>query len=357
MTLTEIANLNDDPAVGVQLKNLDIGRIINIDPITIEASSRKYYRLHMSGLPQTIILCSNLPVPYTDDDKFIELSRFFKRRGFPCSEILIDDSANGRLFLRDAGDIDLSTALKTLEPQSDSARRMQLVNQALDLLTPLQNFDPPSAISGRYFDSGKLIWEMEYFYQNLDLICAYLKKDSPVTFEMKRFLSRLCNKLDKKEDLVICHRDYHGRNLILSSDSESSELTVIDFQDARMGLPVYDAASLIYDPYTPLTIKERFTAKSYFESRLKPVHKKYMTYFYAQALQRLIKALGTYCHQIFVKNHSGYIDCIPGTLSNLEQVIQLGHFPDSFYLFLNQFRQEISPLIPDIAGKFRDKAN
>src|SRR5207302_2173835 len=51
------------------------------------------------------------------------------------------------------------------------------------------------------------------------------------------------------EPRVLCHRDYHSRNLMLHDGS----LYIIDFQDARMGPDTYDLASLLRDSYVDFT--------------------------------------------------------------------------------------------------------
>ena len=50
------------------------------------------------------------------------------------------------------------------------------------------------------------------------------------------------------EPRVLCHRDYHSRNLMLRGD----RLFIIDFQDARLGPDTYDLASLLRDSYVDL---------------------------------------------------------------------------------------------------------
>ena len=47
---------------------------------------------------------------------------------------------------------------------------------------------------------------------------------------------------------MLCHRDYHSRNLML----RAGELYIIDFQDARMGPDTYDLVSLLRDSYVDL---------------------------------------------------------------------------------------------------------
>ncbi len=51
---------------------------------------------------------------------------------------------------------------------------------------------------------------------------------------------------------VLCHRDYHSRNLML----HDRRLCIIDFQDARMGPDTYDLASLLRDSYVDLPDRE-----------------------------------------------------------------------------------------------------
>ncbi len=50
------------------------------------------------------------------------------------------------------------------------------------------------------------------------------------------------------EPRVLCHRDYHSRNLMM----HEGLLYMIDFQDARMGPDTYDLVSLLRDSYVDL---------------------------------------------------------------------------------------------------------
>src|SRR5205814_10459460 len=62
------------------------------------------------------------------------------------------------------------------------------------------------------------------------------------------------------EPRVLCHRDYHSRNLML----HDGRLHIIDFQDARMGPDTYDLASLLRDSYVDLTDRELDELIAYF---------------------------------------------------------------------------------------------
>ena len=59
---------------------------------------------------------------------------------------------------------------------------------------------------------------------------------------------------------MLCHRDYHSRNLMLHDGS----LFIIDFQDARMGPDTYDLVSLLRDSYVDLTSQQVDELIAYF---------------------------------------------------------------------------------------------
>src|SRR6267143_1401913 len=98
------------------------------------------------------------------------------------------------------------------------------------------------------FDVEKLMWELEFFtkhfiggYRGVALGDA---ERSALTGEWATIAGELAS-----EPRVLCHRDYHSRNLMLHDGS----LYIIDFQDARMGPDTYDLVSLLRDSYIDFT--------------------------------------------------------------------------------------------------------
>ena len=59
---------------------------------------------------------------------------------------------------------------------------------------------------------------------------------------------------------MLCHRDYHSRNLMLRDGA----LFIIDFQDARMGPDTYDLVSLLRDSYVDLASQQVEELIAYF---------------------------------------------------------------------------------------------
>ena len=120
---------------------------------------------------------------------------------------------------------------------------------------------------------------------------------------------------------MLCHRDYHSRNLMLSDGS----LYIIDFQDARMGPDTYDLVSLLRDSYVDFTEPQVDELIAFFlalrsgrpsvsssDTSLQEFHRR----FDLMALQRNLKALGTFGFQTTSRQNPVYIQYIPRTLNS-----------------------------------------
>ena len=123
------------------------------------------------------------------------------------------------------------------------------------------------------------------------------------------------------EPRVLCHRDYHSRNLMVHGGS----LHIIDFQDARMGPDTYDLASLLRDSYVDITDVELDALVQSFLALKGPAVDagEFRRRFDLMSLQRNLKALGTFGHQTATRGNQVYIQYIPRTLrharTNLEK--------------------------------------
>ena len=100
------------------------------------------------------------------------------------------------------------------------------------------------------------------------------------------------------EPRVLCHRDYHSRNLMMRDGS----LYIIDFQDARMGPDTYDLVSLLRDSYVDIGDRELDELIAYFLALKARTPgdtdaQEFRRRFDLMALQRNLKALGTFGYQ------------------------------------------------------------
>ncbi len=108
-------------------------------------------------------------------------------------------------------------------------------------------------------------------------------------------------------------------------------LFIIDFQDARMGPDTYDLASLLRDSYVDIPERELDDLMAYFLALKRGAAAapgdgatvEFRRRFDLMAVQRNLKALGTFGYQTTTRHNPVYIQYIPRTLryvrTNLEK--------------------------------------
>ncbi len=164
---------------------------------------------------------------------------------------------------------------------------------------------------GIAFDVEKLTWEMNFFLKHfLEAYCRATLTPS-IRTALSAELGAVVRDLAAMPR-VLCHRDYHSRNLMLTA----GRLHVIDFQDARLGPDTYDLASLVRDSYVDLP-DQTFQAllDHYLAVTGRPGDAEaFRERFDLMSLQRNLKALGTFGYQTTARGNPVYVQYIPRTM-------------------------------------------
>ena len=143
------------------------------------------------------------------------------------------------------------------------------------------------------------------------------------------------------EPQVLCHRDYHSRNLMY----HQGRLHIIDFQDARMGPDTYDLASLLRDSYVDFSDAQVDALVRWFLQQRQASEAEdhdFRRRFDLMALQRNLKALGTFGFQAASRGNPVYIQYIPRTLNyaraNLKRYERFGELRNLLAEHLDELR-------------------
>jgi aminoglycoside/choline kinase family phosphotransferase len=312
------------PAVTDYLSRRHI-RPSRVVALTGDASDRRYYRI-VPRQGASFVLSVHASTFDVASLPFVNIAGLFAAMPVRVPRILGEAGDLGVLALEDLGDITLQARLGA----ASAAERAALFREAVELIEIIQRRGQDLAGPGFLpyavaFDVEKLTWEMNFFvkhfleaYSGVSLMPADREE---LDLELSRVVAELA-----AEPRVLCHRDYHSRNLML----RNGHLHVIDFQDARMGPDTYDLASLLRDSYVYLPesmvnslIDEylRLTGRS---SEVESFRRR----FDLMALQRNLKALGTFGYQTTARGNPVYVQYIPRTLSyvreNLEKYDRFG---------------------------------
>jgi aminoglycoside/choline kinase family phosphotransferase len=280
-------------------------------PLTGDASDRKYFRVLPREGASFVLAVHAAPFDYATLP-FVTTAGLFAAMPVPVPRILGHAADLGVLALEDLGDVTLQAHLGAAPP----ARHAALYRQAVEFIEVIQRrgaeLASPDVLPYRVaFDIEKLTWEMDFFIKH------FLEAYRGVTFatrerevlrtECLRFVEELAG-----EPRVLCHRDYHSRNLMLHGD----QLCIIDFQDARLGPDTYDLVSLLRDSYVDLAERTVDELIAYFLAlqRRTADHAEFRRRFDLMALQRNMKALGTFGYQTTARRNPVYIQYMPRTL-------------------------------------------
>lgn len=309
------------------LKFLKIkGEVKSIYEIPREASTRIYFRIEYETFRG--ILCIDDKFT-TEEYPFLLVQKFLSLNGFQVPEVLQIDTNLNLILQTDVGDHDVSL-LNDVEYE-------KRLKESIDLIVRLQNLSPIPIIESRSFDFAKLSFESNHTYTAYERLKDSLKVEREIPIEVKNFVENCSNELAKYPQKVICHRDYHARNIMIPSNGS---LAWIDFQDMMMGTPTYDLVSILYDAYKPLSLATRETYYTYFKEITPYKTNTFREYYLLQAFQRSFKALGTYFVMFHDKGYLKYKLSIPICLNNLLEIVQLGRFPDSLYLFFSDLKKK-----------------
>ena len=280
-------------------------------PLTGDASDRRYFRILLPDAPSIVLALNSAPFDVTKLP-FVNVATLMAKMPVPIPAVLGHADDLGVLALQDLGDVTLQAHLGASSPAEHAA----LYRQAVALIATLQRrgadlASPDYLPYGISFDVEKLTWELEFFTKHFLEAYRGVTLADDQRAALREEFAVIVREL-ASEPQVLCHRDYHSRNLML----HESQLYIIDFQDARMGPDTYDLVSLLRDSYVDLPEQTVDDLIAYFLA-LKGIpgpDPAFRRRFDVMALQRNLKALGTFGYQTTARRNPVYIQYIPRTL-------------------------------------------
>jgi aminoglycoside/choline kinase family phosphotransferase len=315
-------------------------------PLTGDASDRRYVRILLRDRPSQVLAV--YPQAFDVDQlPFANVARLMAAMPVPVPAILGHSNELGILALQDLGDVTLQAHLGA----ETRAEHAALYRQAVTFIARMQQRGRELA-SDRYlpygiaFDVEKLSWELQFFVKHF--LEAY--RGAVLTSgEREALIGELLAIAEElaAEPRVFCHRDYHSRNLML----HDGQLYIIDFQDARLGPDTYDLVSLLRDSYMDFSEREIDELIAFFlalrgvgaDRRGADVEAgTFRRRFDLMALQRNLKALGTFGFQTTARSNPVYIQYIPRTLAyvrgNMERNRRFGPLREILSAHIEELR-------------------
>jgi aminoglycoside/choline kinase family phosphotransferase len=286
-----------------------------------DASTRCFYRIVPTEGASRVLMDYGTPFAEQRATDDIRLSRIFRAAGLPVAEILEICPSAGWLLLEDLGDRTLEQTLAS-ETSGRSEETRAWIERAVDLAAEIVRRGTPvladsDRADGPALDRERFRYEMEFFLEHF--VDGFLSRPDLPT----RLRPALLDLADRAADCprrVLCHRDYHSRNLMVHPDGR---LYMVDIQDARWGPDTYDLASLLRDGYLEIDESWIEPMLERYRSALSepPELAEFRRRFDIVSAQRMLKALGTFGNQITVRGRDHYRSAIPRNLRRLGRVL------------------------------------
>lgn len=300
-------------AWAVSVLNLPEGTIPTATPISRGGSDRSFYRLRWdSGSALLMIYHSER----RENAFFAPIGFFLRAIGVAVPEIYGHDPGQCFLVMEDLGDDDLWSCREV----SWDIRR-HLYEKTLDVISrlhayPLAAFPETTVPLMDGFDATLYRWERDYFREHFVAGVCRIHLSPMEDSLLEQELGALALRLDSAPQALI-HRDFQSQNVMI----RDGEPVLIDFQGMRRGNPLYDLASLLYDPYVSMTQEEREALIQYYydASGQTASWDRFLENVRSGAAQRLMQALGAYGFLGLVKGRRQFLGHIAAGLRHLEE--------------------------------------
>jgi len=278
-------------------------------------SDRKYYRIK-HGKDTAILM------EYVQDDpefyRHIEYTRFFLKHNIPVPKLIKVTHTDRKAIFEDAGDISLYTWLRC---PRDQKQVEDIYRKVIDILVLIHTLITQIKELGdgflRVFDYEHCRWETEYFTKRFVEGIKNIKVEN--SKELDKEFHLLALRVDSTPKTII-HRDFQSQNIMVK---DNMELRIIDYQGARLGLPGYDIASILWDPYYRLNGDMRERLLEYYIGKMKGMEgfneKDFRDSLLLCRLQRHMQALGAYGFLSSVKGKKYFLKYIPEGLRLLKE--------------------------------------
>lgn len=288
-----------------------------VEPLHGDASSRAYVRIFPAGRPPAVLALH--PEPFAPGSlPQIVVGSIFRRMGVPVPAVLDEAADLGILAVEDLGDETLQSWMAGGADRDPAP----LYREAVDYIAVLQTRGAAFRDEGGLpftlaFDTAKLTWELDFFRSEFLEGYRRVTLSPPASEALSGELSAIAEEL-AAEPRVLCHRDYHCRNLMV----RGGRLVVIDFQDARLGPGTYDLVSLLRDCYVDLP--DDLTAaltRRFLDAVPAQRTGDFQARFDLMSVQRHLKALGTFGHQVARLGRAHFAEPVPRTLAQLRRTL------------------------------------
>jgi aminoglycoside/choline kinase family phosphotransferase len=291
--------------------------LLRLEPASADASFRRYFRVWAADGATRVVM--DAPPDKEDIAPFLKVAALLEACQVHVPQVHAADSARGLVLLEDLGS---ELYLAQLRAGADAD---VLYTDALQALLRIQLQGREALHALPPYDRAALEREMALmpeWFCTCHLQLTLDDADRGVLAESFEFLTLEA----LAQPVVLVHRDYHSRNLMLLPSRNPG---IIDFQDALAGPVGYDLVSLLKDCYIdwPRARVERWVSAYREQLQGAPSlagasEHEFLRWFDLIGLQRHIKVLGIFARLWYRDGKHGYLADLPRTFGYVQDAVR-----------------------------------
>lgn len=282
-----------------------------------DASFRRYFRvLGKSQAPKSSYILMDAPPTHEDTRPFIKISEFLGASQLNVPKVLEANVEEGFLLLSDLGH---TTYLSVLNQESAH----QLYDDAANALIQMQLGSKKGVLPE--YDAALLKREIglfpEWFLNQHHQLHLSKAEEASLNTVFELIIQ---NNLSQPQ--VTVHRDYHSRNLMVTTENNPG---ILDFQDAVYGPITYDLASIYRDAYVEWEEHQQIDWVIRYWEKARAAHLPvandfgdFYRDFEWMGLQRHLKVLGIFARLYHRDGKDGYLKDLPLVLKYTRKVAE-----------------------------------
>tara|TARA_B100000575_G_C23105032_1_gene637744 strand:+ start:203 stop:1165 length:963 start_codon:yes stop_codon:yes gene_type:complete len=301
--------------------------------ISGDASYRKFYRLK-KGKKTTIIVHANKE-KFKNLITYAIINNILRDNNIIAPKLISNHYQNNIIEISDLGE-------KTFyDIVSKKKNKLSDYKDIIKIILKLQKIKVKKKYSLKKFKIKLQKYSLNNLHKESDLFFDwYLKFNSKnlkivkIKKILKKELNTIYKKLHFKNDTFV-HRDFHASNIMVNKKT----FGLVDSQDAIIGNPLYDVASLIDDVRIklPNNIQEDLLKFYHVKSKLKKENYQNLKNDYdILSIQRNFKILGIFVRLSKRDNKSSYLKYLPHTWNLIIRRLKNPIFKN-FKLILNKY--------------------
>ncbi len=284
--------------------------------ISGDASFREFYRVEKNNKTSIIVLARK--EQYKNLIVYSVVNKILNNHHILSPKLIKNYYKHNMIEITDLGDKSFYKYIK------NKKNKLKAYKKLIELIIKLQKV----RLKNQYYFSGKKIkftkYSLIHLHKESDLFFDWYLKHCSKNLKLgkiKKILKKELNNIYKKlhfKNNCFTHRDFHASNVMITQ----KRLSLIDSQDAIIGNPLYDVASLIDDVRIKMPnnlqddLFEHYIKKSKFKDKDQSHFK---NDFDILSVQRNLKILGIFVRLYKRDKKPNYLKYLPHTWSLLEK--------------------------------------